>query len=379
MPAHPYLSSITSLRGIAALLVVIFHIDGIWIHMAPKASGFFLHQCYLMVDFFFILSGFILVHVYGASFGEGVGLFTYKRFIRHRFARIYPLHLFAFLCMYVFYRVQYAGKSLDGFEALLYNKAAIFTNLTLLHSMGLHSFFSWNVPSWSISTEWWMYVLFPWLYVWLKPGSKQKTVLVFAGIAVGYVAITYLLYPIEAAASPVGQNRGYSLDVTYRFGFIRCFVGCVLGMQLYSVFQKGWFKAMGQQGWPLAVVVLLLVLLMHFGLPDYLVVVCFALVLMLSVHSTGLAHRMLHWSPLQLLGRVSYSLYLMHGPVLIIGLAVLKHYMPGIAYQQTSLHSIAWVLGFLLLLFFISYLTYRGIEQPLRNGLGGRRPMAGQS
>src|ERR1700748_1364804 len=68
-----YLSNLTPLRGIAALLTVIFHIDIFlgWEMLPPGGSPLLSHM-YLMVDFFFILSGFIMCHVYSNRFLKDV-------------------------------------------------------------------------------------------------------------------------------------------------------------------------------------------------------------------------------------------------------------------------------------------------------------------
>src|ERR1700750_78824 len=90
-----YLSNLTPLRGIAALLTVIFHIDIFlgWAMIPPDGSPLLSHM-YLMVDFFFILSGFIMCHVYGNRFLKDVRVTEFKKFTIARFSRVYPLHLF---------------------------------------------------------------------------------------------------------------------------------------------------------------------------------------------------------------------------------------------------------------------------------------------
>src|SRR6476646_10101802 len=90
-----YLSNLTPLRGIAALLTVIFHINIFlgWEMMPPGGSPLLSHM-YLMVDFFFILSGFIMCHVYGNRFLKDVRATEFKKFTIARFSRVYPLHLF---------------------------------------------------------------------------------------------------------------------------------------------------------------------------------------------------------------------------------------------------------------------------------------------
>jgi len=330
-----------------------------------------------MVDFFFLLSGFIMVHVYGPTFSNGPAWTSWKRFMQHRFARIYPLHFFSFAVMVAFFLIEFSDKKPEGLDAFIYNLYAIPTNLLLIHSLGIHSLFSWNVPSWSISTEWWMYVIFPFLFPWWQSLNKLKFGLLFLGLAAGYLFINYILYPHSVASSPLPMNRGYSLDVTYNYGFFRCFLGFVLGMQLYRIYSGGWMKNWLKSDFLFFGVVGLAFGLMHFGLPDYFLVLCFAALLLMAVWNAGLAGTILQWKPLQFLGDISYSIYMIHGPLLFIGLAIMGHLFPGIQYDKTPIQSLFYVLAYLGLLLTVSYLTYRTIELPFRQWLGGRKPKNG--
>ena len=84
--------SLTPLRGVAALFVVAFHLTFYipTLHYERTAPIFLLG--YLWVDFFFVLSGFIIAHVYGVGLGRGIANFPYARFLFLRWCRIYPLH-----------------------------------------------------------------------------------------------------------------------------------------------------------------------------------------------------------------------------------------------------------------------------------------------
>ncbi len=86
---------LTSLRGIAALLVVLYHIKH-WLHAYPITEnlGFLYNKGYLAVDFFFILSGFIIAFNYRNQFLDKFTTQKYGIFIYKRFARVYPLHFF---------------------------------------------------------------------------------------------------------------------------------------------------------------------------------------------------------------------------------------------------------------------------------------------
>jgi peptidoglycan/LPS O-acetylase OafA/YrhL len=114
-----YLSNLTPLRGIAALLVAVFHFEMAMGRFVPARISMFFEKSYLMVDLFFVMSGFIMVHVYGRSFGGvmgdgglwvagrgdvGLRKDNLRKFFVARFARTYPLHLFTLLLLVLIVR-----------------------------------------------------------------------------------------------------------------------------------------------------------------------------------------------------------------------------------------------------------------------------------
>src|SRR5579872_5949172 len=90
-----YISNLTPLRGIAALLVAVFHFEMAIARFVPAQHTMFFEKCYLMVDLFFIMSGFIIFHVYKEYFQSAIRKAALKKFFVARFARIYPLHIFS--------------------------------------------------------------------------------------------------------------------------------------------------------------------------------------------------------------------------------------------------------------------------------------------
>src|SRR6185369_7058906 len=83
------------LRGLAALAVVLFHFN---IFFLPQARLPFVGHAYLAVDFFFILSGFVMAHVYGHLLASNWRVHALQ-FGRARFARLYPLFAVTTLAM----------------------------------------------------------------------------------------------------------------------------------------------------------------------------------------------------------------------------------------------------------------------------------------
>src|SRR4051794_9498627 len=89
----------TGLRALAASMVLLLHLDEI--HGNVLARHFLLvEQGYLGVDIFFVLSGYILSHVYSEMFLP-ISIRAYGLFLWRRFARIYPVHLVTLTALFV--------------------------------------------------------------------------------------------------------------------------------------------------------------------------------------------------------------------------------------------------------------------------------------
>ena len=153
---HRY-EALDSLRGICALLVCLFHFHA----NGPIAPLAFVRGSWLFVDFFFVLSGFVIAANYRQRLIDGKFL---RGFVILRFGRVYPLHLVMLLAFLV---VELLGTMLasgNGAQRPMFDDHhsvfAIYTNLTLTQAFGLHDVLTWNQPSWSIAVEFWTYLLF---------------------------------------------------------------------------------------------------------------------------------------------------------------------------------------------------------------------------
>ncbi|MGI4850268.1 MAG: acyltransferase family protein [Janthinobacterium lividum] len=139
------LGSLTSLRFFAALAIVVHHCNGVFWpakNLGPLDAG---------VSFFFVLSGFILTYAHS---GMPAGAASRWAFYRARLVRIFPLHLLTLALTMVLVDVP------EPFDARV-----LAANALLLHAwIPLDRyFFSYNYVSWSISTELFFYLLFPFL------------------------------------------------------------------------------------------------------------------------------------------------------------------------------------------------------------------------
>ncbi|WP_375444627.1 acyltransferase family protein [uncultured Fibrella sp.] len=382
-----YLSNLTPLRGIAALLTVIFHVD----LMLGNGGGMLLRfndtrlisRMYLMVDFFFILSGFVMCHVYGQWFSDRVQMVDFKRFTIARFARVYPLHL-AMLCavLLIFSVSGWMGIPQNPIIQTENSLFSFVTNLLLLQSMNLHHWFSWDHAAWSISTEWWMYMLFPFL---VRPFMKLRSVgrvAVVIGCFLGYAGITVYILPFVTypASLPFFKYdpTDNSINVAYQYGFLRCLFGFVLGMMMYLGYRENWGKAWLANGYTLIGLTLGLGSCMHLAIPDVFTVSFLPLLLLSAAYGSQRTNALFGAKPLQRLGDWSFSIYLVHQPLLFVIGSIMAYQtlgqpaVPGPPTKPDMLTGWLMCLAFIGLTLLVASLTYRFVEVPARQLLNGR-------
>jgi peptidoglycan/LPS O-acetylase OafA/YrhL len=359
---HPYLNNLTPLRGVAALWVAVFHFKGsIFIFSHPEYT-MLAEKGYMMVDLFFIMSGFIIRHVYGDNFTKPISKLNLRKFFIARVARIYPLHLFtlAFLVVLTYF---------SGDWNIVNDPAAIPTNILLIHSFGIHKIYTWNRHSWSLSAEWAAYMVFPLLALFFNQKGRLAYIVLIVFVVLSYIALLYWLPP--AGYGNADRLVLHKLDVTYDYGFLRGIAGFTLGMLCYGLYSKERLRLFFSKDSVAFVCILATLFCMHLGVNDLLLIVSFAgLVLSFASNCEDL-HKICSLKALQFVGKVSYSIYLIQGLVAmlflwVLGLPWLKALLPPI-YESTAIPGTLYVIVFLAFLTGLSSITYYGLENPCRN------------
>jgi peptidoglycan/LPS O-acetylase OafA/YrhL len=360
--ASGYVPALTGIRALAASLVLGFHFYTE--HIVPVGINSllpFFTRGYLGVDFFFLLSGFIITHVYLTPLACPNRI-TVQIFLWHRIIRLYPVHLTVLAGLV-------AIVSLAGAAGIALNDPQhwqwkdLFWHLTLLHSWGATEGLAWNDPSWSISAEWFAYLLFPLLAPMMIRVHGRVTALL---IAVAALATTAALFAIaDWAVLTSGRGAPAMMRV---FGEFLCGAALCRAVALGGVSSRS-------SGDILAAGAFIAFLLgASAGLADFALIAFLALTVFGASTSAAYLARILGSRPLVWLGEVSYSIYMVHFPVLI----VIRRLWERLGFAEWGvagktfafLITLALVIGLASMLF---YLVERPARKRLRNQMGVMR------
>jgi len=366
-----HLRALTGLRFVAALFVVAFHTRSAF-EAFPWVVRQFIEVGNVGVNLFFVLSGFVLAYNYSG------GRLSVRDFWVARFARIYPVYVFALL---LFAPAAFRAVPRDELAA------TAVSSMTLLQAWTQH--LSWNTPGWSLSAEAFFYLTFPLL------------VLAFRGLGVPQLLVwmvgIWLVSLIPASLYVGGTLASISRDVIYYNPLLRL-PEFVIGVAAGKMFlqqqvrvtgaekrRRAWARRLswlaGCAGTAFVAIVLLRDwvpdALLHNGLLDPVFI---ALVYGLA-GGTGRLTEALSRPTMVLLGEASYSVYILQSPVFVwlkaaVMLALYQELRPA---DRMLNGSVLFVVAYTLVLVVVSILTLYHFEMPARRALRralSRRPVS---
>jgi peptidoglycan/LPS O-acetylase OafA/YrhL len=282
-----------SWRGLSALLVALYHLPvGASLFVNPLVRGSF-----LFVDFFFVLSGFVISSAYEGRINTKPAA---VEFLIKRIGRLWPVHVATLLALVALTSAISLARFWFG-SAKVFEAPTIggfLANLFMLNGLGIEGLTSINVPSWSISCELMVYALFclvaltgaPRLLTWLLMG------------AVG--------------ASLILSFSTRHMDVTNVLGIARCVYGFALGViarSLYLRFRFAYRRSMATPAEILAVsAAILFVIASYKSVWSLLAPIVFFAVILVFAFEAGALSEILKKPALQLLGSLSFTIYMVH-------------------------------------------------------------------
>jgi peptidoglycan/LPS O-acetylase OafA/YrhL len=207
------IQSFEGLRGVAAILVVLYHVTNLHFLAIVKAG-------YLAVDLFFVLSGYVMCVSYGSRLSTAS---EFRSFMLARFARLAPLLFFSYATYFLFDNIFADGTHF--ISPSLFDVAA---TLSMTFGLGLPHIRVFNFASWSISTEFYTYVLFGML--WIHIPTRYRTACATALV----VSTAIPLFTIDYAINHCSSNGKACLDNVASAGAtIRCISGFFLGVSAF--------------------------------------------------------------------------------------------------------------------------------------------------
>lgn len=345
LKSKPHFEILDGLRGLAALVVVIFHFMEIII---TDFNNNIISHGFLAVDFFFCLSGFVMTYAYDNRVA-GMGLAT---FIKLRLIRLQPLVIIgSVLGLLTFLFDPYSNLfDVYGFkETALIFITSVFLIPYPVVGERFFNLFNLNAPSWSLFWEYFANLVYA--TILFKATKKVLAVMVL-------LAAAGLLYVGWHSGNLLGGWNGS----TFFHGFARLSFSFLMGM---LIFRSNWIIK-SKIGLPGMSVLLLLAFLTPYNVQwNWLVepiIVIFYFPLLVSL-GAGASLASKHYTINKFSGDISYPLYMTHYPFMWVFANYVNTQMPTMAHLR-------WVIPIsVILLISLAYLVFKYLDIPIRRYL----------
>jgi peptidoglycan/LPS O-acetylase OafA/YrhL len=303
LPVHreriEYRPDIDGLRAVAVVPVILFHLG------VPYLGG-----GYIGVDVFFVISGFLITSLIAPEVTQDK--FSVLKFYERRIRRIFPALFVMTACTLPLAFALLLPTALRHYGESLVGMTLFASNFVFWHEAGYFDAGSHSKPllhTWSLAVEEQFYIFFPLLLLLLGRLAKNRQKLVLAGLGLGSLAWSVWLVSRDPTAAFYGPHvrawellAGCLLALSARpnLGVVVSNIGAAmgLGLILYAVF--GFTSTTPFPGWNALFPVAGTALVIRFG-----------------NHSTWLAGPLLRAGPTVFIGKVSYSAYLWHWPIIV--------------------------------------------------------------
>jgi len=352
------LRPLDSLRGLAAMGVAFFwhykHFNHAYfeadITRLPLFSVFkWFYLCgWNLVDFFFVLSGFIFMHVYSKKITENK--ISENTFFILRFSRLYPLHIITlFTVAFIQYYRYFSGAGF--FQCDINDLYHLILNILFIQAGFFEDGLSFNGPSWSLSCEILAYILFFYVLKKIRKPLPVFILFIFAGMSILQIQINAPFFNASVAKMLVGF-----------------FIGCltfVINRQILKLKNRNknlLFSAILIFSILTGVMVSKAGYIKIFGHWDRVMPLLVYPLMILSSLNVFYLNRFLSLRPFTYIGDLSYSIYLIHFPVQLMMVTFLP--MAGLVPDYNSWKGLAI---FAIITVAFASVSYHLAEKPLQN------------
>ena len=379
-----HLTELTGLRFIAALAVVVLHYRDLlgalpaWLLQVIVGGQF-------GVTFFFVLSGFILTYRYRAWFAAGVGKGSYWCFQRFRFARIYPVYVLGLLLDTPWHLLERAQVGQLAAEA------PTFAASWLVNLLGLQAWVPavpyamfWNTPAWSVAAEFAFYAAFPWLCHGLVrhcAGPRRLVAALLSTVLGGALLYAAVIWAMNYGWQVAPQTQYLVIVYNPLLRGSEFVAGCIAGQAFMLMRDRGAPLLQSEAARNGIVALCLLAVAARIAMPGFsgpssllwlldgafkyaAFILPFVGLILAVASGRTLLSPLLERPWMVLLGKASYSLYIIHWSIV----TVLHLKLLG-SLGTPPVHALLMVATVLL-----SVACYRWVEVPWRRRLRGASP-----
>ncbi len=313
-PKRTRLAGIDGLRALAALWVVLFHVRAVSGGRIPDGVDTLVRSGSTGVSLFLVVSGCVLYLPFAAGRLER---FATRDFLRRRYHRLVPTYYASIaVALGLAVAASFLGQPLPSATALTGQVAA---HVLLVHQFMPATFYGLNGAYWSLGLEWEFYLMLPVLIAAIGRWGVRRTL---GGVLL--VNVVYRLGLAALSAAGVLPAHGTLVADVLPNAFPGRWGEFALGMAAAELYKRGqvglWARRLR---WSLPVTIPLAILTAGNPLAHLLYGLVFFTMLCLVLSGHGVFSRVVSFGPLVLVGTMSYSLYLIHGPVLgLLGAAL---------------------------------------------------------
>jgi peptidoglycan/LPS O-acetylase OafA/YrhL len=343
------IDTLTSTRGFAALMVVIFHFGS---NIPPFKFISVFQVGNLAVSYFFVLSGFVMFITY---YGKD---YSYSEYFKRRIARIVPLYILAIVLSIIPPLLLFA---LHKMELPIGFTTALLLNVSFLQAYFPRYVYLINAPGWSLCAEMLFYLLFPLILPFLSKKYKQKViVIIIVFFFISQISFFYLLKNarFEGVHEMLFYNPVFHLN--------QFLIGILGGYYYYrnletKFYLPSWFC--------LALILFTMKIFNMAALGNYLNLHNGLLAPLFIIFIISTAKRknvFLRAKVLVFLGEISFGIYLLQRPI---------HYYVCDQINRKFMHLNDTMLFYfyVVVLVIVSAISYIYFEKPLRNRINSIR------
>lgn len=342
-------------RGLFSGMVVLFHMS-VFSDTVVINNNFVINSD-LFVDFFFVLSGFVIAYSYRSI--ESVAALAL--FLKKRLFRIYPLHLVMLLVFLFTESVKHYLQPyihINQLNNANNNLTSFLSSLFLLNSIKIKGItdVSWNIPSWSISAEMIAYIVYALATLLiLSIGLYKKRIWFFIVIILSSLTLLYAL------------TQNFALNYSFDYGFLRGITGFFMGIICCNTFEYSYnyFQSFKTSFFHTCEVVSIALIVFFVSCGDvfksfgFIYEILFFISILIFAFERGFVSALLLKSNfLKKMGKYSYSIYMTHALLLslfnILFIRILKF--------DPSAYSYLFILNYILI-YKVSARTYEHIEK----------------